>query len=299
MARILVFGEALVDLVGDPGGRRFRADPGGSPANVAVGLGRLGNAVTLVTGLGDDAFGRLVTGHLTASGVTPDVRPAPFTPLAVVSVDDQGVPSYDFALSWTPSAPAMPPDTAVLCTGSLAAALAEGPVEAAMAGAPAVAYDPNIRPPLLGDRASERRRVERQVALSDVVKASDEDLAWLYPGADPVEIAHRWRRLGPALVAVTRGPRGCVAVTAAGQVERPAPPVEVADTVGAGDAFMSGLLSALLAAGLLDPARRADLAQAGATALSAPLATALASAAITCARPGADPPTGEELKTFL
>ncbi|MUN35103.1 carbohydrate kinase family protein [Actinomadura litoris] len=299
MARILVFGEALVDLVGEPGGRRYRADPGGSPANVAVGLGRLGKAVTLVTGLGDDAFGRLVTAHLAASGVTPDVRRAPFTSLAVVSVDGAGVPSYDFALSWTPGTPEIPPDAAVLCTGSLAAALAEGPVEAAMAGAPAVCYDPNIRPALLGDPASERRRVERQVALSDVVKASDEDLGWLYPGADPVEVAHRWRALGPALVVVTRGPRGCVAVTASGRVERPAPPVEVVDTVGAGDAFMSGLVSALLDGGLLDPARRADLDNGGESPLSGPLAAALASAAITCARPGADPPTEEELRAAL
>ncbi|GAA4223902.1 carbohydrate kinase [Actinomadura meridiana] len=299
MARIVVFGEALVDLVGDPGGRRFRADPGGGPANVAVGLGRLGDAVTLVTGLGDDAFGRLVTGHLARSGVTTELWDAPFTPLAVVSVDELGVPSYDFAISWEPAGAGVSPDAAVLHTGSLAAALAPGAVEKAMTAAPTVCYDPNIRPPLLGAREVERRRVERQVSLGDVVKASDEDLAWLYPGADPVEIAHRWLRLGPALVVVTRGPGGCVAVTASGQVERPAPVVEVVDTVGAGDAFMSGLLSGLLAAGLLDPARRDDLTRADATSLSAPLASALACAAITCARPGADPPTAEELDAVL
>ncbi|RFS83417.1 carbohydrate kinase [Actinomadura spongiicola] len=299
MARIVVVGEALVDLVGDAGGRRFRADPGGGPANVAVGLGRLGLAVTLVTGLGEDAFGRLVTEHLTASGVTPAGWAEPFTPLAVVSVDELGVPSYDFAISWASARPEPPPDTAVLHAGSIAAALAAGPVEAAMAAAPTVGYDPNIRPPLLRDRASERRRVERQVALSDVVKASDEDLAWLYPGEDPVEVAHRWVRLGPALAVVTRGPGGCVAVTASGQVERPAPVVEVADTVGAGDAFMSGLLSGLLAGGLLDPARRGDLARGDAASLSGPLAAALASAAITCTRPGADPPTADELDAVL
>ncbi|WP_242909320.1 carbohydrate kinase family protein [Actinomadura terrae] len=298
MARILVFGEALVDLVGEPGGRRYRADPGGSPANLAVGLGRLGNAVTLATGLGADAFGRLVTDHLVASGVTPDVSAAPFTSLAVVSVDGAGVPSYDFALSWTPSPPVIPSDAAVVCTGSLAAALAAEAAEAALAGGPTACYDPNIRPALLGDRAAERRRVERQVALADVVKASDEDLAWLYPGADPVHVAHRWRGLGPALVVVTRGPRGCVAVTASGQVERPAPPVEVVETVGAGDAFMAGLVSALLAADLLDPARRADLANGG-ESLSVPLATALVSAAITCMRPGADPPTAAEIAEAL
>ncbi|MGH3238945.1 MAG: carbohydrate kinase family protein, partial [Spirillospora sp.] len=282
MARIVVFGEALVDLVGEPGGRRFRADPGGGPANVAVGLGRLGETVTLATGLGDDAFGRLVTGHVTASGVTPDVRRAPFTPLAIVSVDGAGVPSYDFVFPWVPSTPVLPADTAVFYTGSIAAGLAEGrPAEEAMAAAPTVAYDPNIRPSLLGDPESERRRVERQVALSDVVKASEEDLDWLYPGVDPVEVARRWLRLGPALAVVTRGPRGCVAVTASGLVERGAPEIEVVDTVGAGDAFMSGLLSGLFAAGLLDPARRADLSGGDEAALSPPLAMALASAAVT------------------
>ncbi|MFD0687844.1 carbohydrate kinase family protein [Actinomadura fibrosa] len=294
MARIVVVGEALVDLVAESDGRRFRADPGGGPANIAVGLGRLGNPVTLVTTLGDDAFGRLVTGHLTAAGVAPTVHPALFTPLAVVTVDGAGVPSYDFAISWDVPALDVPPDTAVLHTGSLAAAMAAGPVEAAMAAAPVVSYDPNIRPPLLGDRASERTRVERQIGLSDVVKASDEDLGWLYPDDDPVEVAHRWHGLGPALVVVTRGARGCVAVTASGQIERPAPKVEVVDTVGAGDAFMSGLLSGLLAGGLLD---RNGLARADETTLSAPLADALASAAITCTRPGADPPTKEELRT--
>ena len=169
MARIVVFGEALVDLVGEPGGRRFRAEPGGGPANVAVGLGRLGAPVTLLTGLGDDAFGRLVAGHLTASGVTPAAWREPFTPLAIVSLDGAGVPSYDFAFSWTDPAPQPPPDMTVLYAGSIGAALAAGPVEDAMAGASTVCYDPNIRPPLLGDPASERRRVERQVALSDVV----------------------------------------------------------------------------------------------------------------------------------
>ncbi|WP_019634412.1 carbohydrate kinase family protein [Actinomadura atramentaria] len=295
MARITVLGEALVDLVGEPGGRRFRAEPGGGPANVAVGLGRLGEPVTLVTGLGDDAFGRLVEARLAASGVVADVWRAPFTPLAVVSVDGAGVPSYDFAFAWEPPALRPPPDTAVLHTGSLAAALAADRVEAAMAAAPTATYDPNVRPPLLGARDAERARVERQVALSAVVKASDEDVAWLYPGEDALAVARRWRGLGPALVVVTRGPRGCVAVTGAGATACPAPPVEVADTVGAGDAFMAGLLSGLRAAGLLDPARRADLARADEAALAAPLSRATRAAALTCARPGADPPTAAEL----
>ncbi|GAA3236280.1 carbohydrate kinase [Actinocorallia longicatena] len=300
-ARVVVFGESLVDLMGTPDGRTFRAEPGGSPANVAVGLGRLGVPTTLVTGLGDDAFGRLVEARLTSSAVTLDVQPAPFTGVAVVSLDAAGVPSYDFALSWEPLAPVLPGDARVLHTGSVTAGAPPGGrvVEAAIAAArpdSMVTYDPNIRPALLGDRDSERRRVERQVALSDVVKASEEDLAWLYPGADPVRTARAWQESGPALVVLTRGAEGCAAVTHDGVTARAALTVRVADTVGAGDAFMSGLLWGLAAAGLLDPARRDALRGARPEDLDEPLARASTAAAITCTRAGSDPPTVAELE---
>ncbi|MFC5186431.1 carbohydrate kinase family protein [Actinomadura harenae] len=298
MSRVTVLGEALVDLAPAGDERLFRAVPGGSPANVAVGLGRLGVPSSLVTGLGADAFGRLVARHARDAGVSVVVQPSPFTGMAVVTLDDAGVPSYDFALSWEPAEEPLPDGTVALHTGSLAAALGDGParVEAVMAAARPVAtvsFDPNMRPALMGDRPRELARVARQVALSDVVKASEEDIAWLHPGADPLEVAREWRALGPALVVVTHGAGGAT-LLGEEEVHRPAPPVEVVDTVGAGDAFSAAFLAGLRDADLLGPDRRDALARVPADVLE----TAVRAASLTCTRPGADPPTRAELDAF-
>jgi fructokinase len=160
-----------------------------------------------------------------------------------------------------------------------------------------VSYDPNIRPALLADRASERTRVERQIAHADLVRTSAADMAWLYPGSDPVAIANRWLAGRPALVVVTRGELGCVALTAAGTITVPARPVRVVDPVGAGDAFTAALLAGLYGADRLGggwPAGGVALAQ-----LTGILAAAATAAALTCARPGADPPTAAELNRAL
>ncbi|WP_202638546.1 carbohydrate kinase family protein [Bailinhaonella thermotolerans] len=284
-------GESLIDLVAAADGRSFTAHPGGSPANVAVGLARLGVPVTLHTALAADHFGRLVESHVTDSGVRLAPHRTEHTSLAVVTLDGQGVPEYDFRLTWDIGE--VPLNAACLHTGSLAAALPPGAsaVEALMSATSAtVTYDPNIRPPLMGEPAGARARVERQVALSDVVKVSEEDLAWLYPGEDAEEVAASWRSSGPALVILTLGENGCTALTAHGRLHRPGIRVKVADTVGAGDAFMSGLLSALHAGDHLGG--RVAVPR---DALPGILDTALRSAAITCTRPGADPPTQAEL----
>ncbi|MGI5170191.1 carbohydrate kinase family protein [Spirillospora sp. CA-253888] len=296
--QITVLGEAIVDLTGTLDDRTFRADPGGSPANVAVGLARLEIPVTLATGLGDDAFGRLLTEHLTGAGVHLATRTTEFTGLAVVTLEGAGIPAYDFALSWKQDQTPLPPGTLALHTGSLAAALDPHHVEEAMAAAhptATVTYDPNIRPALAADPATERTRVQRQVALSDVVKASEEDLASLYPDTDPLEVARRWRATGPALVVITHGPHGATALGAGEPVHLPSPKVTVADTVGAGDAFMAALLAGLWTADLLGADRRTALAAAPTQTLAALLERAVSAAALTCTRPGADPPTAAEL----
>jgi len=304
LPRILVVGEALVDVVPPTVGRPARTLPGGSPANVAVGLARLGIPATLATGLGADEHGRLIGAHLADAGVavvncTAGDGP---TSVATVSFDASGEPGYDFALSWEIGPVALPTDAVALHTGSLAAALAPGrsEVDAVMARAGSagltVSFDPNIRPALLADQASERTRVERQAAQADLVRASGADLAWLYPGGDPVVIANRWLAGRPALVVVTRGELGCVALTAAGMVTVPARPVRVVDRIGAGDAFTAALLAGLYGAGRLGDGGPAGVELAE---LAGILTTAATAAALACARPGADPPTAAELNRGL
>jgi fructokinase len=312
-AVIAVLGEAVVDLV-EQDEQVYRAHPGGSPLNVAVGLGRLGRPTVLHARVGADAFGRLFRRHLAASGVADHglVTAAEPSTLAVASIGPGGVASYDFWVAgtadwqWTAAelAAAPGPDAVALHTGSMALEVEPGAGlildllrREHARGAVTVCYDPNVRLARLGPVDAGRRRVETAVGLSDLVKVSADDLGWLYPELDAVQAARRWAGApGPGLVVVTLGAGGSAGVTAGGLLRRcPAWPVEVVDTVGAGDAFMSGLLDALAGAGRLGPGSRAGLAGLGADDLDQLLRHASRVAALTCARPGADPPTRAEL----
>lgn len=301
---ITVVGEALLDLVAEPGGRSFAAHPGGSPANVAVGLARLGTPVTLGTQLGDDLPGELVSKHLADSGVPVHRLPArtESSSLAFAAVDEAGVASYDFRIAWDITEPRLAAGTRCVHTGSIAMALQPGAdaVEHLLAterarGEATLSLDPNIRPSLLTTPRAERARVERQVKLADVVKASSEDLAWLYPNQNPTDVARSWAETGSALVIVTLGEHGAFGVCADGEVTRNAPVMDIADTVGAGDAFTAGMLDRLDAAGLLGGAHRDALAGITTAALTDVLDFALTVATITCTRAGANPPTRAEL----
>ncbi|MCX9192715.1 carbohydrate kinase [Carbonactinospora thermoautotrophica] len=293
-----VVGESLVDLVGEAGSEVYRARPGGSPANVAVGLARLGVEVTFVTELGADPPGTLLRRHLEGAGVRlTGCLDRPSSGLAVASLDEAGVAHYTFAISWRLAGVRLDELPEVLHVGSFAATLEPGAANVAELVEQArphatISYDPNIRPALIGSRAQQRPRVERLVARADVVKASVDDLAWLYPGEPYDQVAARWLESGPALVVVTLGERGVHARSRRSVLDLPALPVRVVDTVGAGDAFMSGLLAALRETGLLGRNRRAALAEADPEPA---LRTALLAAALTCERPGADPPTRAEL----
>lgn len=298
----LVLGEALVDVVRRPDGS-VAEHPGGSPANVAIGLARLGHDVAFATRLGDDAYGAAITSHLTDSAVhlvnAPDGHA---TSSAQATIGSDGAATYVFDLRWD-----LPPvDLAGVShvhTGSIAAVLEPGAgvVRAALAAAresATVSYDPNARPALMGAPEPARRRVEELIALTDVVKASDEDIAWLYPGRTIDEVLRHWGRLGPALTLATRGGSGVtVYVPATGSMQdRPVAPVDVVDTVGAGDSFMSGLVSGLLDAGLLGGvAARDRLARAGDDEIRPAVDRALACSRITVSRAGANPPTRAEL----
>jgi fructokinase len=302
----VVVGEALVDLVGQRGSRTLVAHPGGSPANVALGLARLGDQATLMTRLGRDSFGEMVSAHLKASGVRVDAGPdaGAKTSLAVASLA-AGVASYDFRIEWDIGdlAP-LPVETRCVHTGSLATALAPGAAQVTNLlerererGRVTISYDPNVRPALLGSPEEARPGIEHLVSLSDVVKVSDEDLRWLYPDRGDEDVARDWLALGAPLVIVTRGGAGVFAVTAHLELDRPATPIDLVDTVGAGDSFTAGLLNGLGRADLLGGVRRDALARIDESSLISVLDEATLIASITCSRPGADPPTWAEVET--
>ncbi|MFE7483907.1 carbohydrate kinase [Streptomyces sp. NPDC057552] len=303
-SELLVVGECVADIVRQPD-REDRVHPGGSPANVAYGLARLGHRATLLTQLGPDPNGRLIRDHLDSAGVTvrTDGRTAP-TPSAAVTLDAAGQATYAFDVGWTLGPVAVEPAPGHVHTGSIGAVAEPGAatvleiVRAARTTA-TVSYDPNVRPALMGERGAAVRRVEECVGLSDLVKASDEDLAWLYPGEEPEKAAARWLEHGPAVVLVTRGGAGALALLPGGPVAVRAAPVEVVDTVGAGDAFMSGTLHALAAHGLIGAGARDRLRAVRRDAVTDVLRHAVASAAVTVSRAGANPPDAKELREAL
>ncbi|MEX1164802.1 MAG: carbohydrate kinase [Nitriliruptor sp.] len=299
---VVVAGEALIDLV--PRGDALWPSAAGSPVNVAVGLGRLGVLTAFCGPVSTDGLGDLIATRLDDAGVALDLlTPVDLpTTLAVVHLDAEGRAAYGFYLDGTsasaPSTATLPDGAALhVSFGAIGATHAPaGRAAVAMlrreAGRRVVSLDPNVRPTAIGELAETVAALEEAVTVCDLVKVSDEDLTHLYPDEDPLDVAERWAGTGPALVVVTRGPDGAVAFGAAGHLEVVGRPVEVVDTVGAGDAFTAGLLARLAESGHLD--RRALRAADPATITDA-LSHAVHVATITCGREGADPPTAAEL----
>lgn len=306
---IVVAGEALIDLA--PRGELLLPLAGGSPYNVAVGLGRLGRTTRYLGGLSRDAFGERMADRLAAEEVDLTLAPRFDEPstLAVVHLDRQGRATYGFYLDGTAAAlldadhlPTLP-DGASLHVSLGAIGFAHAPTGAALAallqresGRRLTSLDPNIRP-LVFDQAggvgAYAAQVDEVVRSLDLVKVSDEDLELLHPDEGWHAAAAAWAASGPALVVVTRGPDGAVALAADGrEVTVPGEHVEVEDTVGAGDAFTSGLLAWVDREGVTDRGALAGLDDA---ALEAALLFARRVAAITCTRAGSDPPRAEEL----
>ena len=302
-----VIGEALLDLAAPDNDGASIARPGGSPMNVAIGLARLGQPTAFVGRISDDPIGTLLRRHLERSAV--DIRHVvqATEPSTVALVElSGGQARYQFSrggadFQWSANELAfLPGDAVAVHFGSLASWLPPG--DAAIVGALGrlrregsvlISYDPNLRPALFPDAALARRKVEESVSVAHVVKASVDDLDWLYGGDTADAVAWRWLGLGADLVVVTAGPDGAVAWTRRqAPASRPAFPAPVVDTVGAGDAFMSGLLDALARRGLLTPAAVAGLSDPA--TLAAVLDDASLIAGITVGRPGADPPRGAE-----
>jgi fructokinase len=302
--RTLVIGESLIDIVQRRDGTT-QEHVGGSPANVAVGLARLGHGVTFATMIGDDERGARIAQLLDGEGVTLTTGSIgrQTTSVATSTLDADGAAAYSFDLSWELNLGQPIEGLGHVHTGSIAATLEPGAsaVLSTLQGAhpsATISYDPNARPSLMGDPHDVRAKMEQLIGLSDVVKASDEDIAWLYDGAPLPDILRLWGLLGPSLVVVTRGDQGAVmGLTVTGEFTSvDAPTVEVVDTVGAGDSFMAGLLSGLLDAGLLGGVQARERLRSASLADVRPAVNrALACAAVTVSRAGANPPRRAEL----
>ena len=305
---ITVAGEALIDLVETDG--TLRPLPGGGPFNTAVALGRLGVPTGFLSRLSYDQFGELLIQLLRDSGVDDRYLlrgPAP-TPVAVVHKSASGDAAYSFHLAGTAYAdltpddlPELGPEVLALHLGTLA--LATDPPASALEGLMhsesdrrLIMVDPNIRPDVIGDRKAYLARFETWLTWAHVVKLSARDAEWLYPELGPEECAQRLLSLGARLAVVTLGPEGALAVSGAGKARVVSPPVEVVDTVGAGDAFGAGLLRALWASDTLGSEVVALLDDAE---LENALSFACAVAALQCSRAGAAPPALEEVEAFL
>jgi fructokinase len=301
---ILVGGEALYDLVLQGADDDLRGHPGGGPYNTARTIGRLAQPVAYLGRLSSDRFGERMRAQLAEDGVDLGAVVATDDPttLALAEVDRDGVARYRFyergtsAPGLTPEAAlaALPGDVRILHVGTLGLVL--DPVAAALeavmdrlAATALVAVDPNIRPWVIADPAANRERLRRVLSHSQVVKVSEEDLAWLQPDHGPVEGVRALLADGPALGLLTRGPGGALVVTRTADVAVPAPRTKVVDTIGAGDAFGGGFLAWWSERGLTrDDVGTIDLAV-EATAFACLVA------ARTCARPGASPPYRDEL----
>ena len=300
-ARILIAGEALTDIVIDAANTQ-REHPGGSPMNVAVALSRLGHEAHLLTRIGNDARGDAIRAHLDASGVqlTPGSSVEAATSTALARLDANGAATYEFDLLWDPRPAGLPEHVDAVHTSSIAAVLEPGAetvldVLRRRRDGSTISYDPNARPTLMGEAETVRAQIEHTIALCDVVKASDEDVAWLYGTDDVEDVVASWRELGPALTVLTRGDEGAVGFAATGRVQVSPVVVDAVDTVGAGDTFSAGILDALAAKGLLGADRREMLAAIPSDDLATVLRRAAALSAITVSRAGANPPWSHEL----
>jgi fructokinase len=286
----------LIDIV-ERDGQVTGEHVGGSPLNVAVGLARLGRGVDFLTHIGTDARGHRIADYVKASGVqlVSGSDTAVRTPTALAKLDATGAAQYTFDLDWQLSGTPEVTPPLVAHAGSIATWLEPGcRATAALLDAyhpsATVTFDPNVRPALVEDADAVRGRIDRLIERCDVVKASDEDMRWIDPNRSPKQIAQTWLGLGPSVVAVTMGETGAFAMCAAGTVKVAALKVNVVDTVGAGDAFMTGLIDALWLQGLLGAERRPQLRRIGLDTLNVVLQTAALSSALTVSRAGADLP---------
>lgn len=299
---IWVCGEVLIDIIPVvPGSTERTPHVGGGPANTAKALARLGHDVHFIDGISTDQYGVAARAELLADEVKLDLALTSEKPTcrAIVSLDTNGSASYefeidgtatfDFSLDWLPDPSRYQPQ--VLHIGTLVTVIQPGADvlydwALQVAEFAPIVFDPNIRPSVMGDRDLYEAAVEKWAAISSVIKVSDDDLAWLFPGKTVAKVANRWVADGAALVVVTRGANGLIGFTADGAVEVPGVKIEVADTVGAGDTVGAIIVEAMVEKGVMSLSG---------DSLRETLARAARAAAITCSRKGAEPPYKHEL----
>lgn len=291
--QILVIGESLIDIVKYPSGQTERV-VGGSPANVARGLSRLGEQVGFLTHIATDDDGKRILGQLSDDGV--QVLPASFTasatPTATAILRGDGSVDYEFATTWRLPAVADIPIGDLLHIGSYSAFLPFGSeqideqVDRTRRAGRIITFDPNIRPALLGSRRRTAARFRELAEQATLVKLSDEDGHWLYPRLTSTELVQRLLKSGPRIVAITRGAEGAIIATPDVAVHVPAVQAHVIDAVGAGDSFMAALVQSVF---------RSDLCKISGEDLERFGRRSAAAAAMTVGRRGADLPWMNEL----
>ena len=300
MRQVWVVGEVLIDLI--PNGGDRKPIVGGGPANTAKALSKLGIDTQFIDGISSDQYGQMAMDELVSAGVKLDYVKYSDKPtcLAIVSLSDSGSASYEFVIEntatfdfnhdWLPNPHTDRPS--LLHIGTLATVIETGASvlfewAKSLAKVAPIVFDPNIRSAVISNRAQYVTHVEQWVAISSVVKVSDDDLRWLYPSLDIEQVVNDWLTKGPLLVVVTYGDNGLTGHRKNERVIVDAVKVKVADTVGAGDTVGAVLVEAIVKDGLdsLTGSR-----------LETMLKRAAKAAAITVSRIGANPPTSEELE---
>lgn len=320
----MVIGEALIDLIeSKEHSGSYQAVVGGANANVAIALARAGTPQQFLARLSSDSFGQKIRSRLEDNGVGLDyaIAASEATSLAIASIGPSGGAKYSFYVEgtadWNFTREELPTAAKLselgakaLQFGCLTMALGPGnkiieawAKEFFNEGSLTLSHDINVRPALGFDAVMEKERVERINSISHIVKASDDDINWLYDlenGSDVDEIAWDWIGASEQIVFVTRGAEG-VSVYRKGRnrLDVPSRSVQVQDTVGSGDTFCAHMLSGLLAIGALGEDPSEKLASVTNEQLMSITNVAAIAASITCERVGAEPPTSEELASVV
>jgi len=310
MPSVLVIGEALVDVVHGINGE-IKNIPGGSPANTAVALARLGTKTYMKARTSTDQFGTEIRNYLTSQNINLDYSLVVKNPSSVVNalIQKDGSAKYeanlrgaaDYGWTYEELDQVIDPDIQIVQLGSLTSYIEPGATNVEkwfsklrQSNKYLLTFDPNIRHPLDGENEVDvRSRAKKLASLSHVVKASDEDLNWIFSNNNPQDSAINIIESGASLVVVTLGKKGAFAVNKKLEiVEVTANEIAVIDTIGAGDTFAAALITQLLENSLINKNALENLSSDDLTEI---LTNCSAASAITCSRQGANPPHRHEV----